>query len=117
MARILVVEFDSDVMEVLHDWLAREGYEVDQAADGEEGIQAYRRNPPDLAVLRDMMPGKSGAEVLQELRRDYPGLKAIVTTVRPKAKSDLRSLGVDHILVLPCTPEELTEPVKEIVGR
>jgi CheY-like chemotaxis protein len=118
VARILVIYDDSDVRAVLHDRLAGEGYEVDQAADGVEGIQAYRRNPPDLVILNYLLPRKSGTEVLQELRRDYPVLKAIVTTVYPiENLPDLSSLGVEHILMLPYKMnEELFEPVRKLVG-
>ena len=117
MARILVVEFDADIRELLHDLLTGEGHDVDQAADGEEGIQAYRRNPPELVILRDKMPGKSGAEMRQGLVPDHPDPNGTSTTVHPvDSLPDLSSLGVEHILKFPCTPEELTGPVRELVG-
>ncbi|HVF11890.1 MAG TPA: response regulator [Actinomycetota bacterium] len=68
-ARILVVDDEADVRGLLEIMLTQEGWEVKEAIDGETGLQAYEEEDPDLIVLDNMMPGLTGIEVAQELRK------------------------------------------------
>ncbi len=68
--RILIVEDEPDMAELVALRLRREGYEVDVAHDGQEGLRRARAQPPDLAVLDVMLPGLSGTEVAAALRGD-----------------------------------------------
>ena len=68
-ARILVVDDEPDITALVAYHLARAGYRVKTAATGPEALEAVRPEPPDLIVLDLMLPGRSGLEVLAELRR------------------------------------------------
>ena len=77
MARILVVDDDEDVCELLRQMLLRVGHEVATAADGRQAMMAHRRTPVDLVVLDIVMPEKEGLETIMELRQEDPRVKII----------------------------------------
>ena len=68
-ARVLVVDDDDTVRDVLRRYLARDGHEVIEAADGITGLNLVRSQQPDLLVLDLMLPGMDGLEVCREVRR------------------------------------------------
>jgi len=68
--RILVVDDDPDVRDVLTRFLKRRGYVVESAADGEEALAAVRERDPDLMLLDIYLPKMTGLDVLQEMRKD-----------------------------------------------
>ncbi|HEY3523037.1 MAG TPA: response regulator transcription factor [Candidatus Limnocylindrales bacterium] len=68
--RILLVEDDASIREVVELGLARAGFEVEAAADGVAGLDRFRARPPDLVLLDVMLPGLDGLEVAREIRRD-----------------------------------------------
>ncbi|CAN7394235.1 response regulator [Caulobacter sp. LjRoot300] len=75
--RLLVVDDDDAVRQILVDGLRLEGFEVAEAADGETGLQALRRDPPDALVVDYAMPGMNGAEVAKQARVLRPGLPVV----------------------------------------
>ncbi len=77
MKRILVIDDDVQVRQMLRQMLEREGYEVVDAPDGEEGIRLYRDEPADLIITDIIMPEKEGIGTIFALRRDFPGVKII----------------------------------------
>jgi CheY-like chemotaxis protein len=77
MARILVVDDEAPVRALLRAILAAAGQEVAEAADGAEGVLAYRRLCPDLLFCDLFMPGKNGLEAIRELSAEFPGVKAV----------------------------------------
>ncbi len=77
MKRILVIEDDVQVRQMLRQMLEREGYEVVDAPDGKEGIRLYRDEPADLIITDIIMPEKEGIGTIFELRRDFPDVKII----------------------------------------
>jgi CheY-like chemotaxis protein len=77
MTRILIIDDDAEVRALMRLTLERAGFEVAEARDGEEGVQAFRQQAADLIFCDVFMPGKDGLEVIQELRRDFPGVKVI----------------------------------------
>ena len=72
MPRILVVDDDAAIRELLHFVLEEEGYEVIEAVDGAEGLQRYQADPTDLVITDLKMPGMDGLELLMALRRIVP---------------------------------------------
>jgi CheY-like chemotaxis protein len=66
MARILVIEDDIQVQEMLHQMLTHEGHEVQVASNGIEGIRCYQKTPADLVITDIIMPEKSGLETIME---------------------------------------------------
>ena len=79
--RILVIEDDPTVAEVVARYLTREGYQVDVVSDGAEGLRRALADLPDLVVLDLMLPGLSGLEVCRRLRQPAP-VPVIMLTAR-----------------------------------
>ena len=77
MARILIADDDESIRKLLRKSLEREGHAVEEASNGDEAIEACRKQPPDLLVTDILMPAKGGLVVILELRRLYPYLKII----------------------------------------
>src|SRR5260370_25461560 len=77
MARILVVDDDHDICEVLEMGLTHAGHEVRVAADGASALRLVRAEPFDPIMTDIFMPGKEGIETIMELRRDFPAPKLV----------------------------------------
>lgn len=80
MARILVIDDESVVRDMLHELLTQEGHEVLEAPDGKVGIELYRRAPTDLVITDIFMPEKDGLETIAELITEWPDVKIIATS-------------------------------------
>ena len=76
-SRILIIEDDAEVRELLKTLLTRAGYDISVASDGIEGIHAFRTDPTDLIITDLVMPGKEGLETIVDLKREFPDLKII----------------------------------------
>ncbi len=75
--RILIIEDDAEIRDLLSILLKRAGHLVDVAGDGIAGIHAFRTNPADLIITDLVMPGKEGLETIVDLKREFPDLKII----------------------------------------
>ncbi|MDE3203224.1 MAG: response regulator transcription factor [Acidobacteriota bacterium] len=117
-ARILVIEDDPNVGEVVARYLTREGFLVEVATDGVSGLQAALASPPDLLVLDLMLPGLSGVEVLRRLRLAAP-VPVIMLTARSSEADRVNGLefGADDYVAKPFSPRELTARVKAVLRR
>jgi DNA-binding response OmpR family regulator len=80
VAKILVVDDNPQVRELLRDFLEARGYEITLAEDGERALAAIDRAPPDLLLLDLMMPGVTGMAILRQLRQVRPELPVLVLT-------------------------------------
>ena len=80
LPRVLVVDDDADIRELISAALADEGYQVDEAPDGDVALAMLERDLPDLIVLDWRMPGRHGAFVLDEVKERHPRLPVIVLT-------------------------------------
>ena len=92
MARILVVEDNRDLAYGLRNNLEIEGYLVEVAEDGQAGLTAARRAPPDLVILDLMLPELDGFRVLKALRGDSPEPPVLVLTARGEEADKVRAL-------------------------
>ena len=100
MSRILVVDDDPGVRELLQDYLKSRGYTVETVADGLSTLEAVRRDPPDLLLLDLMMPGMNGMEVLRKLPSSAKDMTVIVVTAVTEEDVGRAALGagaVDYI--------------------
>ena len=77
MARILVIDDDNQMREMLRRKLENEGYEVLDASDGNVGMKLLRERDADLVITDIIMPNKEGIETILELKRDFPDVKVI----------------------------------------
>jgi phosphate regulon transcriptional regulator PhoB len=116
--RILIIEDEAAIAEGIAYNLRREGYEVSRAADGESGLAEARRLRPDLVLLDLMLPGLSGLEVCQALRRDG-GLPVIMLTARDTETDKVVGLtvGADDYVTKPFSMAELLARVKAVLRR
>lgn len=118
MTRILVVDDEESIRNLVEAYLSAEGYTVTVAEDGLQGLALFRRNPPDLVVLDIMLPGMDGLEVLQHIRRESD---AYVLMLTAKAEETDRviglTVGADDYLTKPFSPRELVARVKAIMRR
>ena len=119
--RILVVDDERDITALVAYHLARAGYRVTTASDGAAALKAAAAEPPDLVVLDLMLPGRSGFEVLEELRRreDTREVGVILLTARREQPDRLKGLsaGADDYLTKPFSPEELVLRVGAVLRR
>jgi DNA-binding response OmpR family regulator len=116
--RVLLVEDDATVAEVLLAYLEREGYEVRWEDDGARGLAAALEAAPDLVVLDLMLPSIDGLEVCRRLRATAP-VPVIMLTARGDEEDRIvgLELGADDYLAKPVSPRELVARVKAVLRR
>ena len=120
--RVVCIEDEPEMIDLVRLILGRKGFEVIGANGGVEGLEAVRREKPDLVLLDLMMPDMDGWEVYQQMKAD-PDLRAIpVVVVTAKAQSIDKVLGlhiakVDDYITKPFGPQELLESIAKILGE
>jgi NADPH-dependent glutamate synthase beta subunit-like oxidoreductase/ActR/RegA family two-component response regulator len=115
MKPILIVEDEAIMRESLRDWLTDAGYQVETAADGEEGLKMIGEQDFDLVLLDMRLPGKSGLQVLREAKAQKPQLKGIIITAYPSVETAVQAMKTGAIEYLP-KPFELDDLDKLIKG-
>jgi DNA-binding response OmpR family regulator len=116
--RILVVEDDPNVAEVVSRYLVREGFEVEVVGDGRVAVDRALADPPDLVVLDLMLPGLDGLQVCRRLRALAP-VPVIMLTARGDESDRVigLELGADDYVAKPFSPKELTARVRAVLRR
>lgn len=119
MQRILVIDDDQAVTSTLKRGLAYEGYTVDAAGSGHQGLTIARDHVPDLVILDVMMPGLDGYQVLERLKTVDAGLPVLMLTARDAPADQVRGLdsGADDYVVKPFTFSVLVARVKALLRR
>ena len=116
--RVLVVDDEPTVREVLCAYLDRGGFDVAEAADGPAAIRAVRELQPDLVVLDLMLPQLDGLSVLTEIRQDSTVPVIVLTALADEGDRVLGlELGADDYVVKPFSPREVTARVKAVLKR
>ena len=117
--KLLVVDDDRDLVELLDYALRREGYEVARAYDGEAALESVRKDRPDLVVLDINLPKLAGFVVLERIRHLDDHVAVIMLSARGDENDILRGLqlGADDYLTKPFRPKELVARVKAILRR
>jgi two-component system, OmpR family, alkaline phosphatase synthesis response regulator PhoP len=116
--RVLVVDDEPKIVEVVGDYLRSAGFSVSTAADGEGAVAMARARPPDLVVLDLGLPGPDGLDVARDLRRTSP-VPIIMLTARGTETDRVLGLelGADDYLVKPFSPRELLARVRAVLRR
>ena len=118
MAKILVIDDEPSITNLVSAYLKPEGYEVYTAADGSAGLKAARAFKPDLIILDVMLPGMDGIELLSRLRRESE-VYVIMLTARTEETDKIvgLSIGADDYVTKPFSPRELVARVKAALRR
>jgi DNA-binding response OmpR family regulator len=118
VARVLIVDDEPNIREVVGLYLSRDGHDVVSATDGEEALAVFRESEPDLVVLDLMLPKLSGLEVCRRMRavRKVP---LIMLTARGEEEERVLglSLGADDYVTKPFSPRELAARVAAVLRR
>jgi len=121
LKRILIIEDDRDIVELVRYNLANEGFEVIALADGSSGLASLRKATPDLLILDLMLPKMPGLEVCKEIRRDAAlnRLPILMLTARGEEADRVIGLemGADDYVTKPFSPRELVARVKALLRR
>lgn len=123
MHRILVIDDDFAVRELLRRTLEGAGYHVQVAADGEVGMRLFREDPTDLIIADIIMPGKQGIDTIAELKRDFPHVGIIAISGGGKRIGPYSYLmlakqwGAEKVFNKPLKRNELLEAVHELLGE
>ena len=118
MAKVLIVDDEPNIREVVGLYLRRDGHTVVSATDGEEALGVFRESEPDIVVLDLMLPRMSGLEVCRRMRADRK-VPLIMLTARGEEEERIvgLSLGADDYVVKPFSPRELAARVAAVLRR
>jgi len=119
--KIVVIEDEPDIQEVIEFNLSREGFSVVTASNGEEGVQRVVREAPDLVLLDLLLPGLDGIEVCRKLKMDPVTRQVPIIMVTAKGEeSDVvlgLGVGADDYITKPFSPKELVARVRAVLRR
>jgi len=118
IVKILVVDDETSILNLVSAYLRKEGYEVYEARDGETGLIAARTHKPDVVILDVMLPGLDGLEVLTQLRKDSDVYIILLTAKTEETDKIIGlSVGADDYVTKPFSPRELVARVKAALRR
>jgi two-component system response regulator ResD len=116
--RVLIVDDEPIVREILGRYLARSGYEVETAADGEQALTAIETTSPDLVLLDLMLPGLDGLEVFSRIRDRGPTPVIMLTAKGEEADRVVGlEMGADDYVTKPFSPREVVARVRSVLRR
>jgi DNA-binding response OmpR family regulator len=119
--KIVIIEDEPDILEVLSYNLRREGFEVLTASDGNQGLTLVKREQPDLVLLDLMLPGIDGVEICTSIKKNPQTQNTLLIMVTAKGEeSDIvlgLGVGADDYVTKPFSPKELVARVKAVLRR
>ena len=117
-SKVLVVDDEPTVREVVVGYLRRDGHDVAEAADGHRALELLEADPPDLVVLDLMLPGVNGLDILRRVRA-VGSIPVIMLTARAEEADRVAGLelGADDYVVKPFSPRELAARVNSVLRR
>ncbi len=120
MARILIIDDDEYVRDVLRQMLEREGYEVDEACNGDDGVKIFSEQRQDLVITDILMPGMGGVQTIMELRLLSPDVKIIAISGGDQIAPEyylkmIKNFDTLYEMKKPILREPLLQAVKSIL--
>jgi CheY-like chemotaxis protein len=118
-ARILIVEDHQTMREAMRLVLEGEGFDIDEASDGDQALAAVQDVPPDLVLLDMNVPGTGGPEVLAAMKNDPSTSDVpviVVTATGEEGRAAAMAGGADHYFTKPFSPIALLQAVEEVLG-
>lgn len=118
MGYVLIVDDDPHIRELVSVILAKEGYQVQQASDGKEAMDAMEDAPADMVILDIMMPNMDGWELCRNLREQYD-IPILMVTAKGEMQDKVKGfhIGTDDYIVKPFDPQELVVRVRALMKR
>ncbi len=117
--RVLLIEDEPNIIEAISFILSRDGFTVHTHEDGETAMDKVRSGSPDMVILDVMLPGRSGFDILRDLRADpeTESLPVLMLTARGQSKDrELAArLGADHFMTKPFSNNEVREHVRAVL--
>ncbi len=122
MKKILIIDDEEKILEMLSAMLGKEGYDVIVALDGDEGLRLYRETGADLVITDIVMPEKQGLEIIHVLKKEFPGVKIIAMSggsyIEPEPYLDLaEDLGVEYTFAKPFDTVEFLDAVRTVLDE
>ena len=116
--KILLVDDDANIRQLVNLYLEKEGFDVDMAADGNEAVKKFKAAPPNLMLLDLMLPGMDGMQVCREVRK-VSNIPIIMLTAKDETFDKVLGLelGADDYIVKPFDPKELIARIKAVLRR
>lgn len=118
---VLLVEDEPNIIEAIRFLLKRDGWRVDTHSDGTDAVEVIRAKSPDILILDVMLPGKSGYEILHEVRAEYGADRLPVLMLTARGQSKDRELaaraGVNCFMTKPFSNAEMLAAVRELAGK
>ena len=115
--RILAIDDDSPIREMLRDILAEMGYDVVLCSDGAEGLKEYRKSTFDLVVTDLLVPRLDGIRLAEEIRKIDPKAKILViTAITHSLEGDLKAAPIDGYFPKPIPVAKFRARVRELIG-
>ena len=116
--KILLVDDDANIRQLVNLYLEKEGYEVVMAADGNEAVKLFKSEAPNLVLLDLMLPGMDGMQVCREVRK-VSNIPVIMLTAKDETFDKVLGLelGADDYVVKPFDPKELLARIKAVLRR
>lgn len=120
--RIIYIEDEQEMIDLVRLILSRKGYEVKGAIGGQEGLDLIRSNPPDLVLLDLMMPDMDGWEVYQQMKANEATRNIPVIVITAKAQNIDKVLGVhiakvEDYISKPFSPQQLVDSVEKVLKK
>jgi CheY-like chemotaxis protein len=118
-ARILIVEDHPTMREAMRLVLEGEGFDIDEASDGDQALAVVLEEPPDLVLLDMSIPGISGPDVLAAVKNDPATSEVrviVVTATGEEGRAAAMAGGADHYFTKPFSPIALLHAVEEVLG-
>jgi CheY-like chemotaxis protein len=118
-ARILIVEDHPTMREAMRLVLEGEGFDIDEASDGDQALAAVQDERPDLVLLDMSIPGTSGSEVLAAVKSDPVTSEVrviVVTATGEEGRAAAMTAGADHYFTKPFSPIALLQAVEDVLG-
>ena len=117
MKKILLVDDEENIRFLYEEELKEEGYATLSAANGEEALQLFKTEKPDLVILDIQMPGMNGIDVLRSMKTIDADIPVVLSSAYPEFKQDLGAWASDEYIVKSSDLNSLRETIKRLLGE
>jgi CheY-like chemotaxis protein len=116
MKKILLIDDEPSIQIVYREEFEDEGYEVLSALNGEEGLEKFKNEEPDIVILDIQMPGMNGIEVLRQMKKQRPDIPVILSSAYQEFQSDISSWASEEYIVKSGNLDGLKDAVKRLIS-